>query len=170
MILEVGFEEHCEVQKWGFGWRPKKIWLEPDTRYWGLFTHHLLYTFFFGNDFFRNILSSKIWHGKVCHTQFRSYHVNFLNPVGIFRRWCNFGLLQGQVKSRHFSWNNWLETKLENLFGFWFFGFIYLLNGIGLDLHMYNRVGYKKYLTYLPLLTTLTFGLSHTTHYSTKGN
>ena len=41
-----------------------------------------------------------------------------LNPVGIFRRWYTFGLLQGQVKSRHFSWNNWLETKLENLFGF----------------------------------------------------
>ena len=25
-----------------------------------------------------------------------------LNPVGIFSRWCYFGLLQGQVKSRHF--------------------------------------------------------------------
>ena len=26
-----------------------------------------------------------------------------LNPVGIFRRWCNFGLIQGQIKSCHFS-------------------------------------------------------------------
>ena len=30
--------------------------------------------FFFGNDYFRNILSSKIWHRKVCHTQFWIYH------------------------------------------------------------------------------------------------
>ena len=60
-----------------------------------------------------------------CHQKFGmekyvtpNFHGHLLNPVGIFRRWCNFGLLQGQVKSRHFSWNNWLETKLENLFGF----------------------------------------------------
>ena len=86
-----------------------------------------------------------------------------LNPVGIFLRWYYFRLLQGQVLIKpffwisrgkekiilfliHISWNNWLETKLNNPFAFGNFELIYLLNGIGLDWHSINLVEYKKYL------------------------
>ena len=45
-----------------------------------------------------------------------------LNPVGIFCRWCYFGLLQGQFKSRHFFER--IEAKRK------YFYFLYIFLGI----------------------------------------
>ena len=45
-----------------------------------------------------------------------------LNPVGIFCSWCYFGLLQGQVKSRHFFERIEAKTK--------YFYFLYIFLGI----------------------------------------
>ena len=45
-----------------------------------------------------------------------------LNPVGIFCRWCYFGLLQGQVKSLHFLEK--IEAKRK------YFYFLYIFLGI----------------------------------------
>ena len=84
-----------------------------------------------------------------------------LNPVGIFLRWYYFRLLQGQVLIKPFFWisrgkekiflflihisrNNWLETKLNNPFVFGKFKLSYLLNGIGLDWHMYKSGWIQK--------------------------
>ena len=73
--------------------------------------------FFVGNEYFKKFHHQKFGTEKYVIPNF-GVTTAILNHVRIFRRWCNFGLLQGQVKSRHFSWNNWQETKLENPFGF----------------------------------------------------
>ena len=56
------------VSLWDLGWRRENVELihRPYTRYCGLFTHH--YWDFFGNDYFWNNSSLKIWRGRVCHT------------------------------------------------------------------------------------------------------
>ena len=113
VITATGFEEHCEFRK-------------RATSYTSLI--HTIEAYLLTiTELFSVMSTFEIFH----HQKFGmekyvipSFGVSMaiLNPVGIFCRWCYFGLLQGQVKSCHFFER--IEAKRKCFY------FLYIFFGI----------------------------------------